>query len=333
MAQALGRDGDRERPALDGMLNILKPPGMTSHDVVSFIRRRLPKGTKVGHAGTLDPAAAGVLLVLAGRATRLSDYVMALDKEYRALVVFGTETDTGDGEGAVVSRSPAGHLTARDLAEIFPEFTGPITQVPPATSAVKVGGQPLYRRVRRGEQVEAPARPVMVHYLRLLEWHHDQARPRALVDIGCSAGTYIRSLARDWGRRLGTGAYLHFLLRLAVGPWDTDRAWTLDELPGVGETPAWRELLIPPAEAVAFLPAVELAPDQARAAAHGRPLGPRPAAEWPAGVAGAEAVRLLDGAGRLVAVARPRLTKGAGGAKLALWPRQVLLRPHEVQCS
>src|SRR5690606_4276705 len=100
MAQALGRDGDRERPALDGMLNILKPPGMTSHDVVSFIRRRLPKGTKVGHAGTLDPAAAGVLLVLAGRATRLSDYVMALDKEYRALVVFGTETDTGDGEGA-----------------------------------------------------------------------------------------------------------------------------------------------------------------------------------------------------------------------------------------
>lgn len=310
---------------------MLKPPGMTSHDVVSFIRRRLPKGTKVGHAGTLDPAAAGVLLVLVGRATRLSDYLMALDKEYRAEVVFGVETDTADGEGAVVSRRPAGHLTNQAFQAILPEFAGRITQVPPTTSAVKVGGQPLYRRVRRGEQVEAPARSVYVHYVRLLEWHGHDTHPRGMVDIGCGPGTYIRSLARDWGRRLGTGAYLHFLLRLAVGPWDADAALTLEEVPAAGETDPWRSLLIPPAQAVGFLPAVGLTAQDARAVAHGRPLGPRPLSQWPAEMAKADAVRLLDGAGRLIAIARPRLTKGAGEATLALRPRQVLLRPHEVQ--
>lgn len=327
-------DGREARgQSLDGLLNMLKPPGMTSHDVVSYIRRRLPKGTKVGHAGTLDPAAAGVLLVLVGRATRLSDYLMALDKEYRAVVVFGVETDTGDGEGAVVSRRPAHHLTAQAFQAIFPDFTGRISQVPPATSAVKVGGEPLYRKVRRGEQVEAPARTVTVHYLRLLAWQGGHPHPRGMVDIGCGPGTYIRSLARDWGRRLDTGAYLHFLLRLTVGPWHVDTALTLEEVPAAGETDRWRSLVIPPAQAVAFLPAVELAAGDARAAAHGRPVGPRPLAQWPEAVAQAGAVRLLDGAGRLIAIAQPRLGRSAGGATLALRPRQVLLRPHEVQCT
>lgn len=332
---------------------------MTSHDVVAFVRRRLPKGTRVGHAGTLDPAAAGVLLVLTGRATRLSDLLMATPKRYRALVTFGAETSTGDGEGALLARQPAGQLTADHVTALFPAYTGTITQIPPAASAIKVGGEPLYKRLHRGETVTPPPRQVSITRLELLTWYPDHRHPQALIDVHCGAGTYIRSLARDLGRSVGTAAYLQFLLRLAVGRWGTDTAMTLGELPAVttakdataggaakaGKPPAaggvarddqaaaafWSARLVAPVQAVDFLPPINLDGAAARAAAHGRPVALRPAAQWPPAVRRAAAVRLLDPAGQLVAVARPLWAERSEPPTLAWQPRPVLLRPEEVK--
>ena len=218
-----------------------KPSGWTSHDVVGRVRR-LAGTRKVGHAGTLDPMATGVLVLGVGRATRLLGHLQLADKEYLATVRLGQSTVTDDAEGEVVSTVPAGHLDAEAITAAMAPLTGSIEQVPSSVSAIKVEGQRSYARVRAGEDVDLPARPVTVEAFELGDVRRldpgGGAGPRAADDtvvdadvrVVCSSGTYVRALARDLGEKLGVGGHLTVLRRTRVGPFDLASARTLDEL-------------------------------------------------------------------------------------------------------
>ena len=209
---------------LHGIIVIDKPAGWTSHDVVGRIRR-LTGERRVGHAGTLDPAATGVLPVLVGDATRVVEFLSDANKSYRAEVTFGVRTDSGDIDGEVIATSP--DIPSREAVErCLAGFRGEIDQIPPMHSAIKVGGRRLYEAARRGEQIERAARRVTISHLELVDW----APPVATLDVVCSKGTYIRSLATDLGDRLGCGAYLSNLVRTRTGPFTLNDAWTLAQL-------------------------------------------------------------------------------------------------------
>lgn len=212
--------------SLFGLINVLKPPGMTAHDVVAAMRRRL--GTKkVGHAGTLDPVACGVLPVAVGGATRLLPYLES-GKEYLAEIQFGVATSTADAEGEVLEAVDCA-LSAADLEGVLPRFRGKIQQRPPMVSAVHYQGKRLYELARAGVVIEdIPLRDVAIAELELLRWY-EGPRPRALVRVACSAGTYIRSLAVDLGAALGVPASLAYLLRTRAGAFGIETAVTLDE--------------------------------------------------------------------------------------------------------
>ena len=213
---------------MDGVLNLLKPPGMTSHDAVSFVRKTL--GTKrVGHTGTLDPAAAGVLPICVGQATRLVEYLQAGTKEYIAEATFGFETDTGDAVGQVTNQSKATGVSLADVRASLSNFRGPITQTPPMHSAVKVAGKKLYELAREGLEIDVPTREVVISKLEVLRFV-SSARPRAMLHIECTGGTYIRSLVRDIGRALGCGATMTFLVRTRSGAFEIESASTLEQI-------------------------------------------------------------------------------------------------------
>ncbi len=211
---------------MDGVIVVDKPAGMTSHDVVAVARKRL--GTKkVGHAGTLDPDATGVLVLGVGRATRFLSLAEAASKTYVAVARFGVTTTTQDASGDVVDEVPA-NLTPADVEAALRDFRGTITQVPPMVSAIKVGGERLYKKARRGEDVARPAREVTIHTLELIGF--DEAAQRAILHVECSKGTYIRTLVHDLGQKLGCGAHLVELRRTAVGPFSDQRAVPLDDV-------------------------------------------------------------------------------------------------------
>jgi tRNA pseudouridine55 synthase len=251
-----------------------KPAGVTSHDVVAELRRGLPRGTKVGHAGTLDPFATGLVLLLVGRATRAQRFLMGLPKTYRTVARLGWRSDTGDGEGELVE---TGRVPNRLEIPV-----GPQLQRPPAYSAVKVDGERAYRLARRGEAVATEARPVTVHKAELL-WHRSG---RAAFEIECSAGTYVRSLIADLG-----DAYCEELERTGIGPFRLEDAVA-------GPLPADLEgAFISLARALEFLPARGLREDEARAVRHGRRV--------PAVGAGEGSLRLMAGE-ELVAIGERR---------------------------
>src|SRR5258706_8709576 len=197
---------------MDGIFSINKAPGMTSHDVVARVRR-LAQQKRVGHAGTLDPTATGVLPVCLGQATRVAEYLSESGKAYRATIRFGTVTDTYDAEGMIIREAPV-TLDERTIAAALPTFLGEQLQVPPAYSAIKRGGQPIYKAARAGESVALEPRPIVIYALRLIAWD-----PSDLVlDVECGKGTYIRSLAFDLGERLGCRAPLPRLGCTRRGP-------------------------------------------------------------------------------------------------------------------
>jgi tRNA pseudouridine55 synthase len=206
-----------------------KPSGWTSHDVVGRVRR-LAGTRKVGHAGTLDPMATGVLVVGVERATRLLGRLALTDKEYDATIRLGAATTTDDAEGEVVSSTPAGDLGAEAITAAMAPLTGSIEQVPSSVSAIKVEGRRSYARVRAGEDVDLPARPVTVEAFELGELRRQDDVVDADVRVICSSGTYVRALARDLGETLGVGGHLTMLRRTRVGPFDLASAHTLDEL-------------------------------------------------------------------------------------------------------
>lgn len=271
-------DGSKAKaPSLPPCAVILvdKPAGITSHDVVDRIRR-LTGVRKVGHAGTLDPFATGLLLILVGKATRLSDYFTPLDKEYRVTVQFGFASTTGDVDGVITPAAPVTEeapapVTEVALREILPDFTGKMRQQAHAFSAVKVDGEALYKKARRGETVKAPVRDIEVHRLELESF--DAEKQQAILSVACSKGTYIRQLCEDIAAALGTAAYAATLRRTRVGEFGVDRAASLENL---GSMPPESLLLednpsfISALGALYFLPVRDVDEKDARAVTAGR---------------------------------------------------------------
>lgn len=261
-----------------------KPAGPTSHDVVAAVRRRLARRTRVGHTGTLDPFATGLLIVLAGRATRLTQYLSGLPKTYRAVVRLGARSATGDTEGPITPGGPVPPLPA--IADAVEAMRGPQAQATPAFSAVKVGGEALYRKARRGEQVDAPERHIEVHDITLGETDLDAGD--VTLELTVSTGTYIRQIAMDLGEVLGCGGYCRELRRTAVGDLDVADAAPVDAVPGAPTVPL--------ARLVAHLPVMDVDASEAERVGHGIAL---PSFTIPAG---SDVAMVHDGT--LVAVGR-----------------------------
>ncbi len=252
---------------MDGILNVNKPSGCTSFSVVGLVRR-LSGERRVGHAGTLDPAASGVLPVCLGRATRVIEFLMETTKTYRAEIEFGVATDTGDAEGQVTRRGDASIVTREALLAALKSFQGEIEQVPPMFSALKLGGRPLYELARAGVTVERQARKVTIYGIELVGWEP----PIANVRVDCGRGTYIRSLAMDLGEKLGCGAHLRSLVRTRVGQFDIARAVPLAELESALRAGYWLRYLDAPDTVLLDWPALIAGEETEAYIRHGRPL-------------------------------------------------------------
>jgi tRNA pseudouridine55 synthase len=307
------RRGDRSG-GLDGVLVVAKPSGPTSHDVVALVRR-LSQTRRVGHGGTLDPFAAGVLPVFLGRATRLVEYHLGAMKRYRATICFGESSTTDDIDG---TRTPVdGPPVTREAVEAgMRALTGPIRQVPPDYSAVQIEGRRAYQMARAGQPVELAPRDVVIHEFTLLEWDDtDPARPVAVTEVACSAGTYIRALARDLGTSLGSGAYLGALVRTASGGFTLDDAVGFEALRdgAAGGQEGFASLLRPVDAGLEDLPHAAITWDEIRRLGEGLPTGPK----TPLEVSDADVVLAVGPDGRVAAVCR-----AAGGL---LHPQKVLV--------
>lgn len=276
-----------------GLLNIRKPPGPTSHDIVELLRRRVGRGVKVGHAGTLDPFAEGVLMICLGPATRLADYVQAQPKRYITTVTLGAVSDTDDPTGCVTAVEGAQAPPADRVRGVLKGFLGAIEQVPPAHSAVHVEGRRAYKLARAGKTPALAARTVTVHSIELLAY----AYPRVELGVSCGGGTYIRALARDIGAALGCGGYCSALVRTAVGPF------TIDQAVAPEQADLSRHLL-PPVLAIGEMPRVTLPAPACARLATGQAVTltceqlPGPAAD----LAEPGELAALDEQGRLVAI-------------------------------
>lgn len=249
----------------DGLVVVDKESGWTSHDVVAKMRG-IAGTRKVGHAGTLDPMATGVLVLGIGRATRLLGHLSSADKEYEATIVLGSATNTDDAQGETIATSPAGHLDWAEVERAVAAYRGPILQVPSSVSAIKINGERAYKRVREGHDVDLPARPVHIYRFELMDFRVVGDSVEIDAVVVCSSGTYIRALARDIGADLGVGGHLSALRRTRVGQFTIDAAATVD---------MHRESLyvIPIADAAAqSFRSVTLSEENAALARHGRQL-------------------------------------------------------------
>jgi tRNA pseudouridine55 synthase len=258
---------------LSGILNVDKPPGITSHDVVDAVRR-ISGQRQVGHAGTLDPMATGVLLVCLGKATRVTEYLMAGAKLYRATVVLGAVTDTYDAEGEILSSGGRTDFSRQEIEAALADFRGRIEQVPPMYSALKREGQPLHRLARQGKTVEREPRTVEIQEITLLDW----TAPSLVFEVACSPGTYVRSLAHDLGQRLGSGAYLASLVRLSSGRFALEEATSLARLEEAFRHGQEAEYLLPLDEALLDWPAIIVDRDGARRIVQGQAVAGEPPA-------------------------------------------------------
>ncbi len=292
------------RPLLaDGVLNVRKERGWTSHDVVAKLRGLL-RQPKLGHAGTLDPEATGVLPVLVGKATRIAEYLLAWDKEYRAVLRLGETTDTQDAAGTILEVRETAHLTEGMIRAILPRFQGTVRQLPPMYSAVKVGGKPLYKSARAGLSVEREARDVVVHELVC-----ERIEGRDVwLRVVCSKGTYVRTLCADIGEALEVGGHLLSLERTRVGPLHVEDATGVEDIKARLSRCEPAGQIMPLDEALSHLPAITTTPQAMAKVKHGAPLGLADLTEEArliirAGVEGGP-VRVRDQAGHLLAVGR-----------------------------
>ncbi|MBC8529006.1 tRNA pseudouridine(55) synthase TruB [Christensenellaceae bacterium NSJ-44] len=254
---------------MDGVINLLKPAGMTSSDAVMALRRLLGV-RKIGHTGTLDPDAAGVLPVCIGKATRLFDYLMEHDKVYIGEVTLGAQTDTQDAAGQIVAQT-GGRLPCGQFKALLPRFLGEIEQRPSAYSAIKIGGKRAYDLARKGAVVEIPSRRVRIDQIELLRCWEDR---RYLLRVACSRGTYIRTLAADLGTAAGCGAYLSFLLRTRSGRFCIEDAVTLEEVDAAVKNGSMEDILLPMDYGVANFPAAVVAPKWKRRLQSGAKIDP-----------------------------------------------------------
>ena len=308
------RSSGTSRSDVSGILNMNKPAGMTSHDVVVRVRRLMGQ-RKVGHSGTLDPMATGVLLICLGQATRVTEYLMLGRKQYRAVVRFGVSTDTYDAEGTVIHRVESFQVSETQIADELAAFQGVIQQVPPPYSAIRHKGQRMYELARRGVPVQVPPRTVEIDSIDLVAWE----APRLTLDVTCSPGTYIRSLAHDLGQRLAVGGHLESLERLASGSWRLLDACTLDDLREAIDQGDWTHLLHPIDAALQDFERVDLSIDLARRVSQGQavPLGHAPKTPL---------ARAYAPDNSLVAILQP--------SRDELWqPRKVFTKPQPSEIS
>ncbi|MGH3379125.1 MAG: tRNA pseudouridine(55) synthase TruB [Actinoallomurus sp.] len=270
---------------MNGLVIVDKPAGWTSHDVVGKMRR-LAGTRKVGHAGTLDPMATGVLVVGVDKATRLLGHLALTEKSYDAVIRLGQSTNTDDAEGEVTATASASDITEEALRTEVTRLTGSIEQIPPQVSAIKVDGRRAYKRVRDGEEVALKARKVTVYDFAIGDLRYDGDLLDVAATVTCSSGTYIRALARDLGTALGTGGHLSYLRRTRVGPYDLAQARTIEQLT--------EELtVLPLADAVsAAFPRLDVSEDDARKIAHGGRLGATGLGPGPIGVFGPDGTLL-----------------------------------------
>jgi tRNA pseudouridine55 synthase len=294
--------------ALDGFFNLNKPAGWTSHDVVNKVRR-LFHIQKVGHAGTLDPSATGVLPICVGKGTKVVEYLLAADKEYRAVLRLGEETDTLDATGEVLRRSDV-CVTEDGLRAVLEQFTGEIEQIPPMYSAIKMRGVPLYKTARAGQKLSIPPRRVTIRLLKMLSFEDRDVTVQAV----CSKGTYIRSLSADIGRQLGCGAHLLQLQRLRSGPFRLEEAITLDELEGLVAKGCAESRLYPLDWVLSGIPTVRVSAQAAVKCCQGVPISWRDILELPKNFGRGEVVRIHDPEGKLVAVGRTMMDRGEAGS-------------------
>jgi tRNA pseudouridine55 synthase len=281
---------------LEGVLIVHKEAGWTSHDVVAKVRKLLGAG-KVGHAGTLDPSATGVLPVLVGRATRIAEYLVNWDKEYRAVMRLGETTDTQDATGRLLVKVDPCEVTEDALQSVITRFRGVQQQLPPMYSAVKVGGRPLYEAARVGRAVDRAERPIAIHQLDILAVHGRDVTLRVV----CSKGTYIRTLCADIGQALGVGGHLHALERRRVGSLSIEQAVTIGQVSGHLAMGTLRGQFISLDELLFQLPAVVVNAEQARRVLHGAPIFPVGIEQLPS-TPSAVSVRLKNEAGQLLAI-------------------------------
>lgn len=265
--------GEGGNPGMMGFINVYKEPGQTSHDVVGVVRRIIsmayPAGAKVrvGHCGTLDPAAEGVLVVCVGRATKLADYVGEGEKCYRAILKLGQTSDTQDSTGQILSHCDV-RCSKQDVAGVVESFTGDIEQLPPMYSAVKVGGKKLYELARRGQTAERKPRRVRIHGIKIMEFLDDTS---CVIEVHCSRGTYIRTLCADIGERLGCGGLMGGLVRTSSGVFDIRKAIKLSELEELAHMQGFERALVTVEEALA-LPEAVVAKEAAKALVNGRDI-------------------------------------------------------------
>ncbi|GCE20230.1 tRNA pseudouridine(55) synthase TruB [Dictyobacter kobayashii] len=295
---------------VDGILNINKDLHMTSHDVVAKIRKLL-KQKRVGHTGTLDPEASGVLPICVGQATRVAEYLSESGKAYQATITFGTVTDTYDAEGVVVRTADISALTLEQIEAALPHFQGAQQQLPPRYSAIKIQGQPAYKLARAGAEITLEPRPIEIHTLEILGWE----KPHLTLAVSCSKGTYIRSLAYDLGEYLGFGAYLTGLIRTRSGPFVLAESVTLAQLASAQEQNNLQQYLFPADFALQNYPALHLDEALTQRVMHGNAF----AYADPTIAEQAEMGRVYGSNGQFLAIAN-------WDAELQLWkPRKVLV--------
>jgi tRNA pseudouridine55 synthase len=251
----------------NGVLNIDKPAGWTSHDVVAWVRKTL-KIKKIGHAGTLDPDATGVLVVCIGKATKLVEYLVGIDKEYEAVMRLGEATDTQDASGKVLEKKAFDSVGEEAVLNCFREMTGEISQVPPAYSAIKIGGVPSYKLARRGEEVSMPGRRVTIYGMTYIK----KEGPDVFFKVHCSKGTYVRTLCHDMGIRLGTAAHLYSLRRTRSGTFDIKDSVTLEKLSDDFNAGKIEQDLYGMEEAMTGFPSIDVDPEGEKNVVHGRPV-------------------------------------------------------------
>ncbi len=281
---------------MTGWLNINKPEGWTSHKVVAYLRKRT-KQKKVGHTGTLDPFATGVLVIAFGSTTRLAEFVAQQSKEYQGTITFGISTSTEDPTGEILENRPAGSLTKDQVREVLEGFKGKILQVPPAFSAIKQQGKPLYTLARQGIKVTPPAREVEISQIKLLHFIPGEY-PQAVIRVTCSSGTYLRALARDIGKALGLPAHLSRLQRLRVGPFRIEESLDLPQVEQLIQSHTLYQRLYPPQAGLIGFPLLQVDEAQAWSLTHGQPV------KIPEVLEGIqEKVLVLDPQGSLIALA------------------------------
>lgn len=288
-AQQLPREG--------GLLIIDKPDGWTSHDVVARFRSLL-RIRQIGHTGTLDPMATGVLLLCLGAATKMARFLVGLEKEYQGTMRLGASSDTLDAQGRISTHLDRIEIPRGEIEEVFRQFTGELQQIPPMYSAVKHRGQPLHRLARRGQTVDRQPRTVTVRSLHLVRYRP----PQVTFRVVCTSGTYIRVLAADIGDTLGTGAYLERLRRQRVGPFGADEALTVDEAIKRKRNETLIAALQPVMRGLERFPRLVVHPRAVDEILHGRPVTPSMIREIdPAAVRGSQ-IRVQDGGGKLLAM-------------------------------